>query len=164
MLDIHYSESGGASQLIFSVKGKGIVYGRLKFETGVHRVQRVPVTETMGRVHTSTVTVTIIPEVAEEGEVKIIPEEIKVDTYRSSGAGGQSVNTTDSAVRITHIPTNTVVTCQQSRSQIENKELAMQILRAKLLALQEAAANKVESEFRRMAGSGARAEKIRTYN
>lgn len=150
--------------MVFSLKGKDIIYGKLKFESGVHRVQRVPTTETMGRVHTSTVTVTIIPEVEDEAEFKINNEDLKVDTYRSSGAGGQSVNTTDSAVRITHIPTNTVVTCQQSRSQIENKELAMQILRSKLLALQEAEANKLESEFRRLAGSGARAEKIRTYN
>jgi peptide chain release factor 1 len=154
---------GGFKEIIFLVEGKD-TYGKLKFESGVHRVQRVPVTEASGRIHTSAASVAVLPE-AEDVEVDIKPEELKVDVFRSSGPGGQSVNTTDSAVRITHLPTNTVVTCQDEKSQLKNKNKAMKVLKARLLdkASSEQRA-KIARERKTMVGHGDRSEKIRTYN
>lgn len=154
---------GGYKEVVVEIKGKR-VYSYLRFESGVHRVQRVPVTESGGRIHTSTITVAVMPE-AEEVEVDIKEADLKIDTYRASGAGGQHVNKTSSAIRITHLPTNIVVTCQDERSQLQNKEKAMKILAAKLLQVQEeqAFAESVE-ERRSQVGSGDRGEKIRTYN
>jgi peptide chain release factor 1 len=158
------SHSGeGLKEAIFLVKGDQ-VYSRLKHESGVHRVQRVPVTETQGRIHTSACTVAVLPE-AEEVELDIRPEDVKVDVYRSSGPGGQSVNTTDSAVRVTHLPTNLVVTCQDEKSQLKNKTKAMTVLRARLMARLSAEQQKRISEERRgQVGTGDRSERIRTYN
>ncbi len=163
VIEVQDSEAGGYSLISFMVKGEG-VYSKLKFESGSHRVQRVPKTETQGRVHTSTATVLVMPE-AEEVDVEINSNDLRIDTYRASGAGGQHINKTDSAVRITHIPTGIVTTSQDGRSQHDNKDKAMRAMRAKLYEMklreQEEA---LGSERRSKIGSGDRAEKIRTYN
>ncbi len=154
---------GGFKEVIALIEGKG-VYSRMKYESGVHRVQRVPITEAQGRIHTSTVTVAILPE-AEEVEVEIDPNDLRIDIFRSSGPGGQSVNTTDSAVRITHLPTNIVVTCQDEKSQHKNKAKALKILRARLLDQARQQKEKEISEQRKsQVGTGERSERIRTYN
>jgi peptide chain release factor 1 len=163
VLSRHYTGIGGFKEIIALIEGKG-VYSRLKFESGVHRVQRVPATESQGRIHTSTVTVAILPE-AEEVEVQIDPNDIRVDIFRSSGPGGQSVNTTDSAVRITHLPTGIVVSCQDEKSQHKNKAKAFKILRARLLDKAKQEKQMEISEKRRtQVGTGERSERIRTYN
>ena len=154
--------AGGYSQIEFMIRGEN-VYSKLKFESGSHRVQRVPVTETQGRVHTSTATVLVMPEVNVD-DVEIKESDLKIDVYHSSGAGGQSVNTSNSAVRITHVPTNTVVTCQIERSQLKNKEKAMKMLAAKLKDAAEAKADAELGQNRKKIGTGDRSEKIRTYN
>jgi len=161
--DLTETELGGIKEVSFLIVGRG-AYSRLKFESGVHRVQRVPETETQGRVHTSTCTVAVLPEV-EEIDVEILDKDLKIDTYRSSGAGGQHVNKTESAIRITHLPTNIVVCCQDERSQIKNRERAMSILRSKLYDFYKSQADTKYSENRKQqVGTGDRSERIRTYN
>jgi len=163
MLDENPSEAGGFALVSFKISGKS-VYSKLKFESGAHRVQRVPKTEASGRIHTSTATVLVMPE-AEEIDIEINPNDLQVDTYHSQGAGGQNVNKTESAVRITHIPTGTVVACQTEKSQIQNREIAMQMLRAKMYADKLAKQQEeIGNERRLKVGTGERSEKIRTYN
>lgn len=157
-------EHGGYKEVIARITGQS-VYSKLKFESGTHRVQRVPLTESQGRIHTSACTVAILPEVAEIDSIDINPSELRIDTYRASGAGGQHVNRTDSAVRITHLPTGTVVECQDERSQHKNKARAMSLLQAKILAAEQAKQQQQQAEKRRLqVGSGDRSERIRTYN
>lgn len=162
-IDATLGAAGGYSSVSFMIKGDN-VYSKLKFESGAHRVQRVPKTEASGRIHTSTATVLVMPE-AEEVDVQINPADLKVDTYRSQGAGGQNVNKTESAVRVTHIPTGIVVSCQTEKAQLQNKAICMQMIRAKVLAyFQEKQESAIASERKLKVGTGERSEKIRTYN
>ncbi|MBO6263149.1 MAG: peptide chain release factor 1 [Clostridia bacterium] len=162
-IDSNMTELGGVKEVVFSITGKG-VYSKLKFESGVHRVQRVPDTESQGRIHTSTVTVAVLPE-AEDVEINIDEKDLKIDTYRSSGAGGQHVNKTESCIRMTHLPTGIVVTCQDERSQIKNREKAMKVMKSRLYDYYN---TKYQSEYaanrKSLVGTGDRSERIRTYN
>ena len=162
-MSINETGIGGIKEVIAAITGRG-AYSRLKYESGVHRVQRVPATEASGRIHTSAVTVAVLPE-AEEVDVDIDPQDLRIDTYRSSGAGGQHVNKTESAVRITHIPTGIVVSCQDEKSQHKNKAKAMRVLRSRILQkYQEDQAEEIASQRRLQVGTGDRSERIRTYN
>ena len=163
LLNLNETELGGTKEAVFAVNGRG-AYNRLKYESGVHRVQRVPETETQGRIHTSTATVAVLPE-ADEVEVDINENDLRIDVYRAGGPGGQCVNTTDSAVRLTHMPTGIVVTCQNEKSQLQNKDAAIRVLKSKLYEIeQEKISSAVTSERRSQVGTGMRNERIRTYN
>lgn len=163
ILNLSETELGGTKEVVFSVSGAG-VYSRLKYESGVHRVQRVPETETQGRIHTSTATVAVMPQ-AEEVEVQLDMKDLRIDTFRSSGAGGQHINKTSSAIRVTHLPTGMVVECQNERSQFQNKDKALEVLRSRLLAQkQQAQQDAINASRQGQVGTGDRSEKIRTYN
>ena len=163
VLSLNETELGGIKEIVFSLQGEG-AYSRLKFESGVHRVQRVPETETQGRIHTSTVTVAVMPE-AEEVDLELDMNELKIDTFRSSGAGGQHINKTSSAIRVTHLPTGMVVECQDERSQYKNKDKALKVLRSRLLQQkQQAQKDAIDADRRSQVGTGDRSERIRTYN
>lgn len=163
LIDASETELGGFKEIVFEIDGKG-AFSRLKYERGVHRVQRVPATESGGRIHTSTVTVAVLPEV-DDVEIELNMNDIEIDTYRSSGAGGQHVNKTDSAIRLTHKPTGIVVTCQDQRSQYKNKDKAMAVLRSRIYELEQSRHNGAIAEERRsQVGTGDRSERIRTYN
>ena len=163
IVSLNETELGGFKEVSFAIDGDG-AYSRLKFESGVHRVQRVPETETQGRIHTSTATVAVLPE-ADEVELEIDPKDLKIDTFRSSGSGGQHINKTSSAIRVTHLPTGTVVECQDERSQYKNKDNALRVLRARLLDAKVAAQNaEIAANRKSQVGTGDRSERIRTYN
>jgi len=163
ILNMNDSDIGGFKEVVFQINGKG-AYSRLKYESGVHRVQRIPVTESGGRIHTSTVTVAVLPE-AEDVDVDLNMDDVRIDVFRSSGHGGQSVNTTDSAVRVTHVPTGIVISCQDEKSQLKNKDKALKILMAKLYDLElEKQQSQVSAQRRSQVGTGDRSERIRTYN
>ena len=163
VVNANETELGGYKEISFMIEGDG-AYSRFKFESGVHRVQRVPETESQGRVHTSTTTVAVLPE-AEDVELEIDPKDLKIDTFRSSGAGGQHINKTSSAIRVTHIPTGTVVECQDERSQYKNKDKALKVLKSRLLKeKQDKQASEIAADRKSQVGTGDRSERIRTYN